>query len=226
MIFLEMEGIKVIGCVFLQKVAKVVSDPTTMGIIIGSLFTLAGVFLQGVVAYFLEGRKNRLAIKTEKLRYEFSKDEQNRKERISYARELQQKREKAYLDFVNFYNRILIGLATLAKGKESIDFPIVEFPNGKKDLGVDNANGQLGFLLGQTSDINTAIRLYGSKDICDKASAFIVPFLQMESSGTITYDKILSLSNILDAIIYAMNEENHLFEPSHCGCLKVENNHT
>ena len=185
MIFLEMEGIKVIGCVFLQKVAKVVSDPTTMGIIIGSLFTLAGVFLQ-----------------------------------------LQQKREKAYLDFVNFYNRILIGLATLAKGKESIDFPIVEFPNGKKDLGVDKANGQLGFLLGQTSDINTAIRLYGSKDICDKASAFIVPFLQMESSGTITYDKILSLSNILDAIIYAMNEENHLFEPSHCGCLKVENNHT
>ncbi len=186
---------------------------------------MVGVLIQGVVAYFLEGRKNRLAIKTEKLRYEFLKDEQDRKERILYARELQQKREKAYLDFVNFYNRILIGLGTLVKGKESVAIPSVEIPNGKRDTVADKANEQLGFLLGQTSDINTAIRLYGSKEICDKVNGFIAPFIQMEASGTITYEKVLSLSNILDMVIYAMNEENQLFDPSQY-CFKDKNNHT
>ena len=212
-----------IGCVFLQKVAKVVSDPTTRGIIIGSLFTLAGVIVQGIIAYFLEGRKNRLAMKTEKLRYEFSKDKQDREERISYARELQQKREKAYRDFVNFYNRFLTGLGVLIKGKESIAIPKVEIPNVKNESVEDKSNEQLGFLLGQTSNINTAIRLYGSKEICEKANDFIILFLQMEASGTITCDKVISLSNILDAIINAMNKENHLFDPSHY-CLKGDNN--
>ena len=87
--------------VFLHKIVEFVSDPTTKGIIIGSLFTLLGVLFQGCISYFIEGKKHKLAMKSEKQRYEFSKDEQARKEKVAYARELQQKREKAYLDFVN-----------------------------------------------------------------------------------------------------------------------------
>ena len=39
-----------------------------------------------------------------------------------------------------------------------------------------------------------------------------------------TYEKVLSLSNILDMVIYAMNEENQLFDPSQY-CFKDKNNH-
>ena len=58
------------------------------------------------------------------------------------------------------------------------------------------------------------------EQICDKVNGFIAPFIQMEASGTITYEKVLSLSNILDMVIYAMNEENQLFDPSQY-CLKT-----
>ena len=193
----------------LHKIVEVVSDPTTKGIIIGSLFTLLGVFFQGIVSFLLEGRKYKLAMKNEKQRNEFSKEEQIRKEKVAYARELQQKREKAYLDFVNFYNRLLVGLLALTKIKKNVEVPKIE------QTFDDKSKEQLGFILGQSSDLNTAIRLYGSKEICAKANEFVNSYIDMETSGIITYDKVLSLANCLDALIYAMNEENQLFEP--CG---------
>ena len=195
--------------VFLDKIVEFVSDPTTKGIIIGSLFTLLGVLFQGCISYFIEGKKHKLAMKSEKQRYEFSKDEQARKEKVAYARELQQKREKAYLDFVNFYNRLLVGLLALTKIKKNVEVPKIE------QAFDDKSKEQLGFILGQTSDLNTAIKLYGSKEICAKANEFVNSYIDMETSGIITYDKVLSLANCLDALIYAMNEENQLFEP--CG---------
>lgn len=193
----------------LHKIVEVVSDPTTKGIIIGSLFTLLGVFFQGIVSFLLEGRKYKLAMKNEKQRNEFSKEEQTRKEKVAYARELQQKREKAYLDFVNFYNRLLVGLLALTKIKKNVEVPKIE------QAFDDKSKEQLVFILGQSSDLNTAIRLYGSKEICAKANEFVNSYIDMETSGIITYDKVLSLANCLDALIYAMNEENQLFEP--CG---------
>lgn len=193
----------------LHRIVEVVSDPTTKGIIIGSLFTLLGVFFQGIVSFLLEGRKYKLAMKNEKQRNEFSKEEQTRKEKVAYARELQQKREKAYLDFVNFYNRLLVGLLALTKIKKNVEVPKIE------QAFDDKSKEQLVFILGQSSDLNTAIRLYGSKEICAKANEFVNSYIDMETSGIITYDKVLSLANCLDALIYAMNEENQLFEP--CG---------
>lgn len=80
---------------------------TTIGIIIGSCFTLVGVFANGVITYFLNRDTHNREVKERKRCEQKKEDDEKRV-----------KRERVYREFVSFYSfmNLLVGIAYAMKG--------------------------------------------------------------------------------------------------------------
>jgi hypothetical protein len=80
---------------------------TTIGIIIGSCFTLVGVFANGVITYFLNRDTHNREVKERKRCEQKKEDDEKRA-----------KRERVYREFVSFYSfmNLFVGLAHATKG--------------------------------------------------------------------------------------------------------------
>lgn len=119
---------------------------TTIGIVIGSGFTVLGVILQGAISWFLNWKTHKMTL-----------DEQCKKEKREKTEEIWHKREAAYKGFVE-----IIGLSLMmaeAEAKQS-SYPIPE----------DVSNGRI---LKEMSGAITSIQLYGSSKIVDDVNKFM-----------------------------------------------------
>ena len=184
-----------------EKLLELLADPTTRGIVIGSLFTLMGVFVQGFISWGLELLRHVLASKNEKRRFEREAKERERREARDYMIEWQKKREKAYLDFACFYSRLLVSaqLSAQKSGKMELLPP---------NLSDNNPNAaEIAAYLGNMSDVNSALRLYGSPEVCIAASNFYTGLLKCEQAEQMTTDQIAASIVELDAVIALMNRE-------------------
>lgn len=184
-----------------EEMLQFLSDPTTKGIVIGSFFTLLGIVAQGCISWILELVRHVLASKNEKRRFEREAKERERREARDYTIEWQKKREKAYLDFACFYGRLLVGaqLSVQKSGKMELLPP---------DLSNNNPKAlEIAVCLGSMSDINSALRLYGSTEVCIAASNFYLKLLKCEQAGQVTDDQIAASIAELDAVIGLMNRE-------------------
>lgn len=114
----------------------------TIGIIIGSLFTLSGVFANGIVTYFL----NRKAHKWEVA-------ERKRCEQKKESDEKRAKREKAYRDFLNYYGlmNLLVGFICESKCKD-MNFDAMRCIYSEK----------IKESFAKVADVISAVSLYGS----------------------------------------------------------------
>ena len=184
-----------------EELVKIASDPTTRGIIIGSFFTVLGIIVQGVISWLLELVRHSWMARDEKVRFERATMEQVRKEKHDYLIEWQKKREKAYLDFACLYSRLLAGaqLSAQKSGKMELLPP---------DLSNSNPKAlEIAAYLGNMSDVNSALRLYGSPEVCIAASNFYTGLLKCEQAGQMTKDQIAASIVELDAVIGLMNRE-------------------
>lgn len=184
-----------------EKLLEFLADPTTRGIVIGSFFTLLGIVAQGCISWILELVRHVLASKNEKRRFEREAKERERREARDYTIEWQKKREKAYLDFACLYSRLLAGaqLSAQKSGKMELLPP---------DLSNSNPKAlEIAAYLGNMSDVNSALRLYGSPEVCIAASNFYTGLLKCEQAGQMTKDQIAASIVELDAVIGLMNRE-------------------
>ena len=184
-----------------EKLLEIISDPTTRGIIIGSFFTLLGILIQGLISWMLESLRHRWSFNAETCRFERESKERECKESRDYKIEWQKKREKAYLDFACFYNRVLMGAQLEAQktGKMEVVHPNLS-SNSKSSL-------ELVTSLGIMSDVNSTLRLYGSNEVCIAASNFYIGLLKCEQSGRMTCEQIVSSIAELNAVVALMNRE-------------------
>ena len=127
---------------------------TTIGIIIGSCFTLVGVFANGVITYFLNRDTHNREVKERKRCEQKKEDDEKRA-----------KREKAYWDFMNYYGfmGVLGGLAYGVKDNPAI---------GEK-MGIMFAEKYKENVL-RASEILSEVLLYGSPDIVKECQKFSV----------------------------------------------------
>lgn len=83
---------------------------TTIGIIIGSCFTLAGVIVNGVITYFLNRNTHSLEV-----------EERKRCEQKKEDDDIKKKREQVYLKFINHYSFLIsLGSFRIASGMDIV----------------------------------------------------------------------------------------------------------
>ena len=119
---------------------------TTIGIVIGSGFTVLGVMVQGAISWFLNWKTHKMTL-----------DEQCKKEKRAKAEELWHKKEAAYKTFVDIVGLSLMMADAVSKQSAS---PIPE----------DVSNGHI---LKEMSGALTSILLYGSSKIADDVDKFM-----------------------------------------------------
>lgn len=82
---------------------------TTIGIVIGSVFTLLGVIVNGLITFVLNRSSHNKEV-----------EERKRCEKKEESDQRRSKRERAYRDFAGFYGfmNLLIGIANAARGNQ------------------------------------------------------------------------------------------------------------
>ena len=180
----------------------------TIGVIIGSsIAAISGIIaavIQGVITSRIESKRREIELAKLESEHAFSRTELQEKERLISCRELLQKRERAYLDFINLYGRIVtvVALKVSTGGiKANVDSA------QKESYGAAQAQAELGNLLGQHSDAITAIKLYGSAKVIGLMKDLMVDFYDVLSEQEITKERILGLDVHLSNVAQEMNSE-------------------
>lgn len=180
----------------------------TIGVIIGSsIAAISGIIaavIQGVITSRIESKRREIELAKLESEHAFSRTELQEKERLISCRELLQKRERAYLDFINLYGRIVTAVA-LKVDTEGIEVNSDSTHN--ESHGVAQAQVELGNLLGQHSDAISAIKLYGSAKVIGLMKDLMVDFYAVSSEQEITKERVLGLDVHLSNVAQEMNSE-------------------
>ena len=153
---------------------------TTIGIIIGSGFTVLGVILQGLITWFLNWRSHRMSL-----------NEQYEKDHRTDILEMRQKTETAYHQFLETLG---VYLMLVGSGKSGNPCPLPkEFQDGS--------------VLKELSHVLSAIQLYGSSEIRLLAQQYVGRFCQCTESPTSTRKDIDELDMELQEISLKMKSE-------------------
>ena len=156
---------------------------TTVGIIIGSAFTLLGVCANGFITYFLNRNAHAQEVE-ERKRCERKKEEDN----------IKKKREEVYLKFINLYS-FIISLGSIRSASNVDDAQWSDFvANVYKD--------DLKAIFRSVSTIMTDIALYGTNKMSIKCRKFMEEwnnlFISFEMNKIDEYKKIeVSLAVLL-----------------------------
>lgn len=125
---------------------------TTLGIIIGSMFTLLGVIANGLITFVMS-----------RSAHDSEVEERKRCEQKKDADEKKTKREKAYRDFANCYGfmNLLIGFASASKSSQvnGTIFGEVFAEKFKENLS-------------RLAEVMTEVALYGSDVIIEKCGRY------------------------------------------------------
>lgn len=156
---------------------------TIVGIIIGSFFTIIGVIAQGIVTYFLEGRKLRAQAK------------------VSEERALREKREIAYKKFMVFQAQLISAHSLHRESLKNPRLHTVLSSSAETNAGIGQILGNIINVLSETlSDIS----LYGNWDTAKRCAHF---FRSLNESHTKPDEDFSALMNEYDAIVLKMREE-------------------
>lgn len=187
----------------------------TIGVVIGSsIAAISGIIaaiIQGVITSRIESKRKEIELAKLESEHAFSMSELQEKERLSGCRELFQKREKAYLDFINLYGRIVTAVAfKVSTGGIKAD---VDSAQNESSV-VAQAQYELGTFLRQHSDAITAIKLYGSIKVINLMKNLMMDFYNVSSEPEITKERILGLDAHLSNVAQEMNFEMAQFSNS------------
>ena len=156
---------------------------TIVGIIIGSFFTIIGVITQGLVTYFLEGRKLREQAK------------------VSEERALREKREIAYKKFMVFQAQLISAHSLHRESLKNPQLHTVLSSSAETNAGIGQILGNIINVLSETlSDIS----LYGNWDTAKRCAHF---FRSLNESHTKPDEDFSALLNEYYAIVLKMREE-------------------
>ena len=168
-----------ISCVLLCCLSE-----TTVGIIIGSVFTLLGVCANGIITYYLNRNAHNREV-----------EERKRCERKNEDDDIKKKREQAYLKFINYFS-FLISLGSIRIASKADDAQWIDFvANVYKD--------DLRTMFRSVSTIMTDIALYGTNEMSIKCRNFMEEwntlFISSEMNTIEEYKKIeVSLAALLE----------------------------
>ena len=187
----------------------------TIGVIIGSsIAAISGItaaVIQGVITSRIESKRREIELAKLESEHAFSRTELQEKERLISCRELLQKRERAYLDFINLYGRIVTAVA-LKVDTEGIKANVD--PTQNESHGVAQAQYELGDFIRQHSDAISAVKLYGSTKVIGLMRDLMIDFYNVSSEQKITKERILGLDAHLSNVAQEMNFEMAQFSNS------------
>lgn len=153
---------------------------TTIGIVIGSSFTVLGVIVQGSISWFLNWRTHKMTLR-----------EQCEKETRAQTLELLHKREAAYHGFVDIMGLYLMLAGAVCK-------------NGGCFLPENMAKGNT---LQEMSKVLASIHLNGSPIIIEKVNRYMKGFSNSQQSPTLTADDIAKQELALQDLAIEMKDD-------------------
>ena len=159
---------------------------TTIGIVIGSAFTLLGVIVNGLITFML----NRCTHNKEV-------EERKRREKKGLADEKMAKREKVYREFASFFGfmNLLVGIAYATKGnQESGGIFATLYQEKIKDN------------FSKAAEIMSDIMLYGSSAIANRCQEYQA-FWNAESRKEFPLVDFAQLDQKLMVVVDAMKKE-------------------
>ena len=170
----------------MQCVLSCCVSEETIGIIIGSLATLLGAFVNGIFTYF----HNRNAHAQEV-------EERKRCEQKKELDEKRVKREKVYREFVSFYSfmNLFVGFAHATKGN-------IEGANILGSLYQEKIKENFS----KAAEITSDVLLYGSDAIAKMCQEF-QDFWNAESQNGFPVEDFVKLDQELAKIVNAMKKE-------------------
>ena len=161
---------------------------TTIGIIIGSLFTLLGVIVNGVITFVMSRNAHDREVEEHK-RCEQKKD----------ADELRVKRERAYRDFSNCFGfmNMLIGLMYSTKGNQVNISVFGELFSEKLKENIAKA-----------AEVISEISLCGSGAVVDKCGKYMKLWNSaLQNFNSISQEDCVNLDQELMSVVNEMKKE-------------------
>jgi hypothetical protein len=162
---------------------------TTIGIIIGSCFTLVGAFANGVITYFLNRDTHNREV-----------EERKRCEQKKELDEKRAKRERVYREFVSFYSfmNLFVGLAYATKSN----------PEGANILG-SLYQEKIKENFSKAAETTADVLLYGSSAMAKMCQEY-QDFWNAESQKGFPVEDFVKLDQELAKIVNAMKKELEL----------------
>ncbi len=159
---------------------------TTIGIVIGSAFTLLGVIVNGLITFVLNRSSHNKEV-----------EERKRREKKEEADKNWSKRERAYRDFIGFYGfmSFLVGVSNAARTNQEAAGVVGEIYAEKIKENFAKA-----------ADVMTDVILYGSKVVSDLCGEY-QEFWNLESLKGFPLADFAELDRRLKIVIAAMKNE-------------------
>lgn len=159
---------------------------TTIGIIIGSVFTLLGVIVNGLITFGLNRSSHNKEV-----------EERKRREKKDLADEKRAKREKAYREFASFFGfmNLLVGIAYATKGNQENGSMLGTLYQEKIK---DNFS--------KAAEIMSDIMLYGSSAIAIMCQEY-QGIWNAEAQKEFSFGDLVQLDQKLMMVVNAMKKE-------------------
>ena len=162
---------------------------TTIGIVIGSVFTLLGVIVNGLITFMLNRSSHNKEV-----------EELKRREKKALADEKMAKREKAYREFASCFGfmNLLVGITYATRGSQEGGSMFGEL---YKEKIKDNFS--------KAAEIMSDVMLYGSSAIASKCLEY-QGFWNAESQKGFPFEDFPQLDQKLMIVLNAMKKELEL----------------
>ena len=162
---------------------------TTIGIIVGSMFTLAGVIANGVITYFLNRNTHSLEV-----------EERKRCEQKKEDDEIKKKREQVYLKFINHYSFLI----SLGSFRVTSGMDMVQWNNVLENVYKDDIKAAFR----SVSMTMTDVSLYGTNEMSLKCTQFMEFWNEkFLSSEVCTLEGYKELDKALSVLLGEMKQE-------------------
>ena len=159
---------------------------TTIGIVIGSVFTLLGVIVNGLITFMLNRSSHNKDV-----------EERRRCEKKELADEKRAKRERAYREFASYFGfmNLLVGLAYATRGsQEGANIFGTLYQEKIKDY------------FSKAAEVISDVMFYGSSEIANKCQEYQF-FCNAESQKGFPFEDFAQLDQKLMIVVDAMKKE-------------------
>ena len=162
---------------------------TTIGIIIGSLFTLSGVFANGIISWILNNNAHKNEV-----------EERKRCEQKKEDDDIKKKREEVYLKFINHYSfMISLGSFRITSGMD-----MVQWNNVLENVYKDDIKE----MMRNISVILAEVAMYGTNEMSLKCNQFMELWnKKFLSSEVCTMEGYKELDGALAVLLGEMKQE-------------------
>ena len=162
---------------------------TTIGIIIGSLFTLSGVFANGIISWILNNNAHKNEV-----------EERKRCEQKKEDDDIKKKREQVYLKFINHYSfMISLGIFRITSGAD-----LIQWNNILENVYKDDIKD----MMRNVSALLADVAMYGTNEISAKCNKYMEFWNQkVLSTEVCTVEGYKELNSALSVLLEEMKQE-------------------